>query len=384
MDFFGSPLSHRPLRHVLFIAEGQLGDLLLLTPALRSVKESFPGSRTAVLVLQRRRYDAEIAPQEAPGVLTAPAGGTSVVLLNDPHVDEVMEIDRSALRRLKGILRIKAEFAVVAWLRRERFDTVVCTFPQERFFQWAFLSGARIRAGEEGRNLSFLLNRRIRQTKGDKGVLRYYCALAEAVGAKTEGCKETHFVLSPGTEKWAEEELARRGISAAQHPVAVHPGASGPYRIWPPEHFCEVIARLRLRGRPVFLCGSDFDRGAIEAVRRCSSSDIPAIITAGGVSYLAALFSKSSLLLCNDSGPRHLAAAVGTPTLAVMPRFGDRAWKIYNDESRHAAVQSPDACPACGSDECRNVIPDGAEFGSSCLHAVTPDQVIRRLDLLLL
>jgi ADP-heptose:LPS heptosyltransferase len=203
------------------------------------------------------------------------------------------------------------------------------------------------------------------------------------VGAKTEGCKETHFVLSPGTEKWAEEELARRGISAAQHPVAVHPGASGPYRIWPPEHFCEVIARLRFRGRPVFLCGSDFDRGAVEAVRRCSSSDIPAIITAGGVSHLAALFSKSSLLLCNDSGPRHLAAAVGTPTLAVMPRFGDRAWKIYNDESRHAAVQSPDACPACGSNECRNVIPDGAEFGSYCLHAVTPDQVIRRLDLLL-
>ena len=119
-------------RRVLCIAEGQLGDLLLLTPALRAVKESFPSSYLAVLVLQRRRYD--VAPASGDSSVPPPiSGSTSVVLRNDPHVDEVKEIDRSGLRELSGLRRLRSELGIIRWLRRQEFDTVICTFPEDRF-----------------------------------------------------------------------------------------------------------------------------------------------------------------------------------------------------------------------------------------------------------
>lgn len=118
---------------ICVIAEGQLGDLLILTPALRSLKETFPAASLTVLVIQRRSYDQ--AKPDAPGVLFEnPPGGTSAVLRSDPHVDRVAEVDREALRALRGFRRLKAEISVVRWLRKGKFDTVVCTFSQDRFY----------------------------------------------------------------------------------------------------------------------------------------------------------------------------------------------------------------------------------------------------------
>jgi ADP-heptose:LPS heptosyltransferase len=366
-------------RRILCISEGQLGDLLILTPALRALKESFSPAHLTVLILQRRSYELRRASAGDESLVRVPTGGTAAVVLNDPHVDAVAEVDRALLRERKGFSRLRAEAGIIRWLRAQRFDTVMCTFPQDRFFLWAFLSGARVRVGEGD---SFLLNRRIQRGKGEGGVLKYYCALAEAAGA-TVSSFETRFELSASADEAAGAQLRSLGLADRGY-VAVHPGASGAYRIWPPEFFARVIDALRHDvGLPVYLCGNEFDREVVDAVRAQCTGEIPTVLSAEGVEHLAALLNRAALCVSNNSGPRHLAIGVGTASLAVLPRFDDREWKIYPDELRHVTVQSSEPCPACGSDKCRNVIPDGERYGSHCMRAVSVESVLQRIKTML-
>ena len=360
---------------ICLIAEGQLGDLLILTPALRALRESAPGAFIACLVVQRRSY----LRADSPGaVVQEQASGTTADILRaDPSVDRVAEIDRRALRALGGLARLRAEAGVVRWLRESRFDTVVCTFPQDRFYLWAFLSGARRRVGESGRPLSFLLTTGIAARRGKGGVRDYYCALAEGAGARVHS-RATSVTIAREHRDRAGAIWKSVGPSGRRVTVAVHPGASGDYRIWPPQMYARLIDRLRREGIGVVLMGSAYDRPVVEEVARGCVRP-PPVLYADDVLVLAALLGKCALLVSNNSGPRHLAVAAGVPSLALIPRFDDVGWKIYEDEVRAGTLQSGASCPACPADACRNAVPPGERYGSYCMRALGVDEVAARV-----
>ena len=365
---------------ILVIAEGQLGDLLILSPALRALRESFSNASLTVLVLQRRSYEEPVSPGR-PVLLENPERGTSAVPGSDPNVTRVAEIDREALRALRWFRRLGAEFSVLRWLWKGKFDTVICTFPQDRFYLWAYLSGARMRVGEEGKMFSALLSHRLRQARSAGGVLAYYCALAEAAGAVVRSRRTTVAVSRDHTER-ATARWGALGLSEEKGVVAVHPGASGNYRVWPPENFAALIDHLQQRRIPVLLTGSVFDRGVLEEVRkRCATS--PHLVFTTGVMDLAALLKKCALCISNNSGPRHLAVAAGVPSLALIPRFDDILWKVYTDEKMAGTMQSRERCPACPPGACLNALPPGETYGSWCMRALTVEEVTARVDSLL-
>ena len=361
---------------ICLIAEGQLGDLLILTPAIRALRLSFPGAFLACLVVQRRSYRG--APPRGALVDEHARGTTADVLRADPAVNCVAEIDRQALRALGGTARLAAEIGVVRWLRRMRFDTVLCTFPQERFFLWAFLAGARRRIGEGGLPLSFLLTTRAAAQRGKGSVLDCYCALAEAAGARVSD-RSTRVTITDEHRERAEEIWRALRPRPRGPVIALHPGASGDYRIWPPAMYAGLIDRLRRKGLGVVLMGSAYDREAVEETAR-ACAHVPPVAWTDNVLDLAALLGKCTLLVSNNSGPRHAAVAAGVPSLAVIPRFDDIGWKIYDDEVRAGTLQSGDPCPACPPGACRNAVPPGERFGSYCMRALGVDAVAARVE----
>jgi len=375
----GSDFMKPPWR-ICILAEGQLGDLLILSPALRALKESYPAATLTVLVVQRRSY--EQASSSGGRVLVEdPRGGTSAVVRADPHVDRVAEIDREALRALGGLPRIRAEYSVIRWLRQGRFDTVVCTFPQDRFFLWAFLSGARVRVGEGGKPFSVLLSHRLRKKKSEAGVLAYYCALAGEAGAAVKSYR-TEVVIPAACRERATWHWHSLGLEGERAVVAVHPGASGSYRIWPPAQYAALIDHIQAGGNPVILTGSVFDREVLTEVKQRCASPVR-IAETTDVLDLAALLERCVLCISNNSGPRHLAVASGVRSLALIPRFDDREWKIYTDESAAGTMQSSRECPACPAAACFNTIPPGEKYGSWCMRALTVEEVASRVDYLL-
>ena len=107
------------LRTILILAEGQLGDLLLLTPAVRSLRAGHPR-------LPQRAMGSPI-------LFHSEGGGTASVMTRHPAVSRVFEVDRSLLRSMSLPRRLRAELSILRTLRSYRFDAVLCTFPEDRF-----------------------------------------------------------------------------------------------------------------------------------------------------------------------------------------------------------------------------------------------------------
>jgi len=359
--------------NILVLAEGQLGDLLLLTPALRALRNGHPGARVTVLIFQRHSAAAS-ASREV--VHPADGRGTAAVMTLHPCVDEVLEVDRPRLRALRGMARLRGEWSVVKAIRARSFDRVLCTFPEDRFAVLAFLSGAGVRVGQKQQSLSWLLTTRPSIDKTSMGVRDYYCALAEHAGGRVESTA-TEFCVPPSADAIAHQRLLDAGVRGDRW-VAVHPGASGDYKIWPPERFAELLDGLRQHDlQPVLLAGGA-DGPIVESiVRRCSNA-VPVIATGNDVALLAALLRRAALCVTNDSGPRHLAIAVGARSLALFRQFHGTEWKIYPDTPSCVTMTGSQPCSACPPLVCLDRTPPGEQYGSHCLRQLTSHDVLAR------
>ncbi len=358
-------------RHILFIAEGQIGDLLLLTPALRAMKMQFAQASISVLIVERRLGSREARPAES-SVVQLLGGPTDSILSTNPNIDQIFLIDRERIKSRRGLARMRAELDVMRFLRRQRFDCVVSTFPEDRFALWAFGSGAQIRVGQRDQALSWLLTHKPSVKKRDNGVLEYYCGLVRAIGANVRSTR-TEYDIPAASRKWANDFVRHHDLVNGRRVVAVHPGASGNYKIWPPDRYAALIDLLQSQANArVVLCRSLHDDGIVDGILERLQTTIVEADTGGG--NLAALLSSCALCISNDSGPRHLAIAVGTPSLAFFRQFHDREWQVYPELPLCATLKGNDRCPACPSGSCFDRIPQNEQFGSFCLRMVTVEQ----------
>ncbi len=365
-------------RRILFIAEGQLGDLLLLTPALRAVRTSFPSAHISLLLVERRGAFVSSAILSGP---VQPDDDSPVG--RSGGVDSVLVLRRHVLRSRHGAARLRAEWEVVKAVRRGAFDTVVCTFPEDRFALYALASGASIRVGQREQGLSWLLSVRPEIRKEQRGVREYYCDLVRAIGARVASV-ETSYAVPTEARRWAAGILARARVRTTDRLVLIHPGATGDYKIWPPDRFAALADGLgRLKGvRPVLAHGP-MDRRVVDAICGAARRRIPVIDSGGKLSRLAALMERSRLCITNDSGPRHLAVAVGVPSLALFRQHHDREWKVYAESPRCVTLAGGERCASCPEGVCYDRIPPGELFGSECLRQVSVEAVVTRATAML-
>lgn len=364
---------------VLLIAEGQLGDLLLLTPALRAIKRTYPLAIVSVLVVERRPSIIPAARSEE-GLPQLLFSDKSTALSGNANVDAMYVLDRSALRSRVGFQRIRAELEVIRFLRSKKFDTVICTFPEDRFVAWAFLSGAAVRIGQKEQPLSWLLSSTPDIRKDSRGVLEYYCDLVGALGAKVESTRTECFVPVSSARRM-DEALAGLNIDRTKDLVAVHPGATGDYKIWPPERFAALIDHLQRHcSVQVVLCGGALDKPVLDAIEQRLQKRVAVVDTSFSIGDLAAVLQRSLLCVSNDSGPRHLAVAVGTPTLALFRQFHEREWKIYPESPTCVTLVGLGQCPVCPAGACLDRVPEGEQYGSYCLRMVSLDSAVEQIE----
>ena len=367
------------LSRILFITEGQLGDLLVLTPAIRAVKKTWPEATISVLIFQRRPYFRSSFNQPAKFLTASSDRGAAAVFRDNPNIDDVIEIDSAVLRGLNGVSRIKAELEIIAHLRRRRFDAMVVA-PRDRFVLWAFLSGAKVRAGQLRQVYHQLLTHKPDIHKSDAGVIKYYCNLVESMGVDVDSY-ETEFFIPRSSEDFAARFLESAGVNADQRLIAFHPGAHGSDRTWPPERFSRLIDVVQAqRNIRALLCGGPYDQAVLEQIQQhVKTKPILATLTEE-LSHLGALFKRCALFVGNNSGPRHLAAAVGTPTLAFLARGDHSEWEAYDDRKRHYILQGDEECPACLQNPCRNVIPPAEQYGSYCMRMISVERAAAKVS----
>ena len=175
----------------------------------------------------------------------------------------------------------------------------------------------------------------------------------------------------------AEDLSFTRAFAAAPSPrILVHPGSRSPYRLWPAENFAAVCDRLqRELGAQVSIVGGPAEAQLIEAICRSAKiapSRIPASLN---VPQFTALASQFDVMLCHDSGPMHLAAAVGTPVVALFGSQNTQVWGPVGN--RHTLLQAPLPCQNCiRPAEC---VP-GDSYRNYCVRNLSVPQVFTALQ----
>ncbi len=210
--------------------------------------------------------------------------------------------------------------------------------------------------------------------------VRRYLRLMAFLGLPPRG-EELEFPVLPADRAALAALPAMQKLAGYEY-VCIHPGAANPARRWPPQHFAAVADGLAGRGLKVVLTGSTGEAALTAAVGAAMRSPVIDLTGQTNLGTLAALLSDARLLVCNDTGVSHLAAALRTPSVIVFVASDPQRWAPL-DSARHRPLgrsageeeQTDCACSIgqrCLSDGCRLIgnHSDGHWFGPAVADAL--------------
>jgi len=205
------------------------------------------------------------------------------------------------------------------------------------------LSGASYRISNSAARKPYVYNAKIDLPVG-KHKVQSYTEMALAIGAHIE---DTYFRLHPSELR--RNSLAStfrlHGITVEKPIVSIHAGAGNIHKQWTTDGFAEVADWLSARGFQVIFVGADRDLDKIHAVMSALNLKAYNLGDKLSLGELMALFEMSSLFLGNDSGPMHLAAAIGTPVVALFGPVDDNRWRPLSTNS--IVLRGHEPCEDC-------------------------------------
>jgi ADP-heptose:LPS heptosyltransferase len=216
---------------------------------------------------------------------------------------------------------------------------------KKRMNAMCFFAGIPTRLGYRNNKFGFLLTHPVVDERrfGKKHEVEYCLELLKPLGIKMEGFKI--FVPVKKNQEQALEELFRKeNISINDPVIVIHPGASDPAKCWPPHFFAELIRNILKTNSHIRIVLVGADNVKAVSQRIVSQVGRPVVDLTGktSVGLLVALFKHSQLLVSNDSGPVHLAVAVGTPVVSIFtrnqPGINPERWRPYTSKSRVVSI----------------------------------------------
>lgn len=319
-----------------------IGDVVLTTPVIRSVRNAFPDAFIAYLGDKR-----------------------AVSLLeHNPHLNELIPFDFSRPTILE-------QSRVSMLLRKKRFDLAVDLFGNPRTALLTYLTGARTRVGPARKGRGRLYTHQVTDDAAPKTAVEFHNQYIRAAGIEPlPGGTELFLTDDERREariylKWSGSDSAAGNTDTPL--VGIHPGATWPAKRWLPDRFGALaeLVRARLNARVIMTAGPGDDQTAAEVLRATHAEVTP--IRNLPLRQLAAVISQCRVFVSNDAGPMHIAAALGVPTIGVFGPGEEQIWFPYDQAYGHRALRKDVSCHPCHLDFC-NRTGDGYMECMTLLH----------------
>ncbi len=318
-------IDHTSVRKILVIRLRSIGDILLTNPTLHALREGYPNASIDMLV-----DDIFVD-----------------VLYGNPNIDRVIP----HTRQVEGP-KWKSDLAFARTIRREKYDMVVDLQGGPRGASLTLFSGARYKVGHPFR----FRNRIAYNVYGehprsdDHSWLVQFKTIVKLGFAPPE--HPDYFVdVEPVVKASLREKLEKKGLLFDRPIVLLHPGARIDEKRWPAANMGRLASWLvDEKGWAVILAGGPADKTEIDLIRRTSGYALPAM-TDLTVAELMALIGGVDLIICNDSGPMHIAGVFDTPTVAL---FGPSDPTLWSPVGHHHAILTPAPmdCMPCDQKGC--------------------------------
>ncbi len=325
---------------ILIFAPNWIGDAVMATPLLRAIKNYYPDVPLHVV-----------------------AKKSICELLNGlPYIDEYFPLPNKPSQQISFAIK----------LRKNNYSTIFILPHSFRSAFLSFLIGAHIRIGYDCNSRRFLLTHAISfpQDKNGNRKIQYmtyeYLKLGEPLNIVPDD-KGLELAV-PGDEELAwQQELEAENIKGPL--VGIAPGASfGPSKRWDIERFAKVATELhkKYNALPILITGPEEQELKDNFEKHCETRFLDPSKTNHSLSRLKAVIKSLDLLICNDSGPRHIAIAFGVPVICIMgptkPEYTESPWE------RGTVLRVPVECGPCQLPECPT--------DHRCMKQITPETVL--------
>lgn len=345
------PLSELEPRRVCLVKPSALGDIVQTLPLLAGLRTRWPAAEFSWVVNR----------------------SLAGLLARHPHLTEVIPFDRAG----RGLSRITGLWQMARRLRERRFDLTIDVQGLFRsgLLTWLTRAGRRVGFASAREGAARFYTEGVPVPTPEVSAVTRYWVLAQAMGCAGSPPRA---VLSIGSE---ERAWARSMLAGLPRPwLVVHPGAQWETKRWPPEKFAAVAhAAQREFGAGVVLVGGPGEATLTAQVRHRLPSATIDLAERTSLLQLAAVCEAADVFLSGDTGPMHLAAAMGTPVVAVFTCTSPVRAGPYG--SGHRVVATHVACAAsylkrCGSLVCMSELT--AERVWPAVHAALAEAIAAR------
>lgn len=338
----------RPFHRILLIRVDQLGDLIFTTPAIRRLRQAFPGAEIDFLgpALARELFAGHEALRE--------------VLVFEKNWFYPDFSFWACLRNYLGLIRI---------LRRRRYDLAIDFRGDIRLIVLMFLSGIPERIGYGITGGSFLLTHRLDRNP-EWHEVESNLKIAESLGCPS-GSSDLEIPLPKDRDRSLENLLGRKADGERPR-IVIHPGSGYPSKRWSTRSYEILIEKVLSEGLgDVILVGSKEEKQLLPSSKFARDSHFINLMGKTTLTELCAVLSSCELFVGNDSGPAHLAAALGKKLVVVFSGTNEsRHWRPW---SRHCALlRYPVFCSPCAEKVC-------VQPRHYCMEGIPVDDVLFRM-----
>jgi ADP-heptose:LPS heptosyltransferase len=343
------------MKRILAVKLRPLGDAILAGTCFEALREAFPKAWITALIQQ-------------------PA---NKLYQRSGWVNEVMAYHRASVDRKPFFSRLWKNYKIVRALRKRRFDLAVDFSASHRSAQFVDLSRASFKVG-----------------LGLPPIRRYYDLVAKAddelqvsateldrrvlnligLEPKPHDREGGYWPVPSEAMQYADTFWKASHFDTQDLVLAVNPFASCDSKEWYAEKWAKVLGELLSKGVKLFFTCAPLERKGLGKIEEGIGQALP-VYSGGDVMPLMGLYRKAAAVLSADSGPRHLAAAVGTPTLTVWGPESVSRWHPYSTQ-RHPVVLKEVPCRPCGLSHC-------IEKKHMCMVGLQPEEVMGALKQLL-
>ncbi|MFA6455798.1 MAG: glycosyltransferase family 9 protein [Bacteroidota bacterium] len=328
-------------KRILLTRMKYIGDVVLTTPIIRSLRETFPDSHIAYL---------------------GDAKAVSLLEYN-PFLNEIIPFDFS---RDSAVYQLKMYWKMFTG----GYDLTIDLYSNPRSALMTFATRAKVRIGGDTRGRGNLYTIKI----GDDGTLKsaivhHYQSL-KPLGIEPKYAK-TEIYLTDNERSAAKELLASLGVNTSKRIVAIHPGATWPNKIWLKEYFSSLLSRMIAETDcEIILSPGPKDSELIDFILRNHAARVRSLPLLP-VRTLAAILSQCSVFVSNDCGPMHIGVAVGAKTIGIFGPEPTEIWFPYDRKDGHLPLFKKIPCSPCRTTNCFRQGDDYLE----CMKLITVDEV---------
>jgi heptosyltransferase-3 len=344
--------------NILIIKLRHLGDVLITTPALSALKGAYPDARITMVV----------------------NAGTKDMITENPDIQEVILLEPGGSVKNGGGLQ--KNLNLIRRLRKEQFDLSIDFTIGDRGAFLSLLAGAPQRLGFGPKKAKqwwwrLAYTRTVTQPKPNRHVVESHLDAVRLLGI-SPGKPGLKFFWQETDQRRVETLLGEKGWGDRRPYMVIHPTSRWMFKTWKVEGYARVIDAVQEDLKtPVVLTGGPEgkEKAAVqEILSRCRTR--PADLSNRlSLKELGALIAGARCFLGVDSAPMHIAAAVGTPAVALFGPSGDIMWGPWG--RGHRVIKKKWPCRPCGQDGCK-----GSKV-SRCLEEIEPEDVLAVLSDLL-